>query len=190
MAVASVTDLLLAFLDTFQKQKIVPNLTNLAMAGMPKGRGYKGGKPPRKRNKTNPEIRVPFNSMTTCESMNARNLRESNADVHPSNFSSQGYSNSFSDQGFSASPFQCSYFSPAYSRQSYVLPSIASQIEHSYRSPILQGQNLTLPSSSLNLLPQPPPPLVPLQPTPTVTNMNTQNVSGGMCNVIVSQTTL
>lgn len=159
------------------------------MYGMPKGRGCKGGKPPRKRTRseTNPEIRVPFNPMTTCESMNAsytRNLSESVADIHPSNFSSQG---SFSDQGFSASPFQCSYFSPAYSSQSYVLPSAASQVECSYRSP-LQGQNLTLPSSSLNLLP---PPLVPLQPTPTVTNMNTQNISGGMCNnVIVSQTTL
>ena len=72
-----------------------------------------------------------------------------------------------------------------------MLPSTASQVEYSYRSPTLQGQNLTLPSFSLNLLPPPsPPPLVPLQPTLTVTNMNTQNVSGSMCNVIVSQTTL
>ena len=193
VAVANVTDLLPAFLNTFQKQKKVPNLTNLAMVGMPKGRGYKGGKPPRKRTKTNPEIRVPFNPMTTCESMNAnytRSLSESNADIHPSNFSSQGYfNNSFSDQVFSASPFQCSYFPPAYSTQSCVLPSTASAShgECSYRLPTLQGQNLSLPSSSLNLLP---PPLVPLQPTPIVTNMNTQNVSGGMCNVIVSQTAL
>lgn len=36
VTVANITGLLPAFLDTFQKQK-TPNLTSLAMAGMPRG---------------------------------------------------------------------------------------------------------------------------------------------------------
>ena len=67
VAVAEVNQMLL---DCFKKQKKIPNMSALAKAGMPTGRGRKGGEPPRKRNKcTPPETRVPFNP-TTCSSAN------------------------------------------------------------------------------------------------------------------------
>ena len=54
----------------FQEAEKIPNMSALAKAGMPTGRGRKGGEPPRKRNKsTAPETRVPFNP-TTCSSAN------------------------------------------------------------------------------------------------------------------------
>ena len=69
VAVASINQMLPAFLDMFQKQKKLPNLTSLAMAGMPRGRGHKGGKPPRKRNRVVSEMRVPFNPISILTSV-------------------------------------------------------------------------------------------------------------------------
>ena len=48
VATAEVNGCLEAVLARFKKQK-QPNITKLALADMPKGRGWKGGKAPRKR---------------------------------------------------------------------------------------------------------------------------------------------
>ena len=67
VAVAEVNHKLPAFINLFEKQKKVPNLSSLAKDGMPKGRGRKGGLPPRKRMKSAaPEKRVPFDLVATA----------------------------------------------------------------------------------------------------------------------------
>ena len=49
VAAAEVNGELKQFIDNFTKKKRQPNLTKLALHGMPAGRGRKGGQPPRKR---------------------------------------------------------------------------------------------------------------------------------------------
>ena len=50
-----------AFVDNFKKANKAPSMTALAKSGMPKGRGRKGGVPPRKKAKmTIPELRIPL----------------------------------------------------------------------------------------------------------------------------------
>ena len=68
VAVANVNQMLPSFINTFQRQKKSSNLTSLATADMPRGRGCKGGKPPRKKKKTDaPEIRIPFNPVSSMD---------------------------------------------------------------------------------------------------------------------------
>ena len=49
IAVAKVNNDLHAFLDWYNKFAVEPNITSLAMTGLPPGRGRKGGIPRRKR---------------------------------------------------------------------------------------------------------------------------------------------
>ena len=63
VAAAENNHLLSSFIDYFKRK--VPNLSSLAKAGMPTGRGRKGGEPPRKRKKAeDPETRIPFGGQT------------------------------------------------------------------------------------------------------------------------------
>lgn len=62
VSTAEVNHMLSSFIGYHKKQNPVPNISALAKAGMPTGRGRKGGEPARKRKKMSvPESRVPFN---------------------------------------------------------------------------------------------------------------------------------
>ena len=87
VAVANVNQLLPSFINTFQRQKKSSNLTSLATADMPRDRGCKGGKPPCKKKKTDaPEIKVPFNPVSSMDTS-----------LSPSTNSSQFCGSSFLD---------------------------------------------------------------------------------------------
>ena len=58
VATAEVNNSLLEFSVYYRKLKKVPNFTDLAVSGMPVGRGRKGSVPPRKRKRQTPEYTV------------------------------------------------------------------------------------------------------------------------------------
>ena len=154
VVVAELNGCLLDFVTTFQRKKKVPNFTELALSSVPKGRGRKGAKPPRKRSKPQPiEERVPLTVAPSGSSVSHSEVQVlSSAPLPPTvvqnvcvgHHMSQGISSpTLTSQGIS-SPIltsQC-ISSPILTSQGISSPILTSQ---GISSPILTSQGISSP---------------------------------------------
>ncbi len=130
VAVAQVNGDLLRFVESFGKKRRHPNLTKLALHGMPAGRGRKGQQPPRKRARKVPlESSVPFQpSVVTTQSSDAQAVPPDGPFVGATMPASGGPTSTWSPPTPTptGNPCQVQYNSPSYI-QCFPQPSYTSQ---------------------------------------------------------------
>ena len=133
VAAAEVSGKLIEFLEWHIKQKSSPNLTNLSLAGIPKGAGEKGGVPKNTRKRR--RASVPATKKAVVDRLNASSTPTSSASLvstGPLSSCAQTHMQaapSFPPQQmywYSSSPFS---FSPHYPTHSSTLPTPASTLQ-------------------------------------------------------------